>query len=920
MAKQRAPIEVNSLSGGLITEANALTFPDSASLDESNFELGTDGSRSRRLGIAFEDSAEQLDLNVSYTAGAPTAVTSFLWENVSGSTRLSYAVVQADNKLHFYSTEGESLSPRYLGEYVVEAVPSGNKFGFANIDGALVVVTGGRDIITVVANTDIPQAPVFSGSTSNLTIRDLFGTSVEYDRSVEDGGSSERDPINLANPEYITKRPLPEGLPTGGSAPGTAYYTTTGLDEFGYGWPGGSIQYITAGFNNNYTVTPNTYEGYLIEGYGVRKHNAAEFNIFMSFSGSTGRPSFESMTIHDEISGRDYTLARSGYNGNEYLVTIPASTFSLWLEHYPAGASFSVEGDVVGASAYNYNLRNQSFATKRMPKTGTAPSDPITQFTSVEPDGRLPSMADTVTSALYNNLDEANKTVDRFHAADLLDNSPGSYPAPKGYFIIDALARSESRVTRWGELLEDQGISNVEFGPMPLDETPGGPRAIAEYGGRLWYGGFSENGTESVAGATRLESYLLYSQMANSKNVLTRCYQSGDPTSLDAPELLETDGGFLSLDGAYGVHSLTPLGNSLLVFSENGVWAVSGSDGNYFTPTAPRVQKITDKGSVSHATVVAIDTSIVYWSRDGIYAITLASANGYEVQSLTEKTIQTLYNEIGFVDKLSAIGSYDPYESTVTWVYHNTIDRLEKTSLLRLKMTSGAFTKFVIEDGLTGRTLLGFASVPPFTSTIGNDIVTVGSSVVLAGEDRVVMEGAFSADPRYSTSKGIVVSDVGGASNLSFAGFTGADFKDWGEVDAPAYMVTGYVSGGDFQRYKQMPYITFHFDRTEDGFEADVNGDWYPTNVSGCLVQAQWDWANSVDSGRWSRAFQAYRYKTQFMPANVGSTYDSGFSTVVTKNKIRGKGRVLSLKIATEEGKDCRLLGWSAIMGVNSNV
>lgn len=55
------------------------------------------------------------------------------------------------------------------------------------------------------------------------------------------------------------------------------------------------------------------------------------------------------------------------------------------------------------------------------------------------------------------------------------------------------------------------------------------------------------------------------------------------------------------------------------------------------------------------------------------------------------------------------------------------------------------------------------------------------------------------------------------------ASYSNQEFLDWGVVDAQAYMVTGYLSGGDFQRYKQVPYITVHSRRTETGFDAEYN-------------------------------------------------------------------------------------------------
>jgi len=236
-----------------------------------------------------------------------------------------------------------------------------------------------------------------------------------------------------------------------------------------------------------------------------------------------------------------------------------------------------------------------------------------------------------------------------------------------------------------------------------------------------------------------------------------------------------------------------------------------------------------------------------------------------------------------------------------------------------LLTTTGAFTLQTISDGTTLRTLVGPVEVPPYVLGTSIQNVVVGDEQVVVGTEDVVADIAVGEEVQLRTKGIFLERATDGGSLLSFGEFSNSDFLDWAEVDAPAYIVTGYVSGGDFQRNKQVPYITFHFDRTEDGFTLDGE-DIVPSNQSSCLVQAQWEWADSATSGRWGRQFQAYRYRRHFMPESVTSDYDYGFSTIITKNKIRGKGKVLSLKLETEAGKDCRILGWSAIMEVSPNV
>jgi hypothetical protein len=159
----------------------------------------------------------------------------------------------------------------------------------------------------------------------------------------------------------------------------------------------------------------------------------------------------------------------------------------------------------------------------------------------------------------------------------------------------------------------------------------------------------------------------------------------------------------------------------------------------------------------------------------------------------------------------------------------------------------------------------------------------------------------------------------------TFSTYRDRSFTDWISsnsvgVDAPAFLVTGYLSGGDFLRKKQAPYIKFFFTRTEDGFTDDGTGNLFPNNESSCLVQAQWNWANSANSNRWGRTFQAYRYKRLYMPGNSSDEFDNGFEVIETKSKLRGQGTVLSLKMTTEPKKDCRLLGWSMIVSSNGNI
>ena len=152
----------------------------------------------------------------------------------------------------------------------------------------------------------------------------------------------------------------------------------------------------------------------------------------------------------------------------------------------------------------------------------------------------------------------------------------------------------------------------------------------------------------------------------------------------------------------------------------------------------------------------------------------------------------------------------------------------------------------------------------------------------------------------------------------TFSEYTDQTFSDWVSVDnvgldAPAYLISGYLTGGDTQRGKTIPYLTTHFVQSESGFD----GDYELLNPSSCLIQAQWNWTNSANSNKWGTPRQAYRLTRAFFSDDF--TFDNGQSIVSTKNKLRGRGKTVSVKFSTEPAKDCQVLGWAMSVNVEQN-
>tara|TARA_Y100001973_G_scaffold106665_1_gene186294 strand:+ start:14486 stop:16801 length:2316 start_codon:yes stop_codon:yes gene_type:complete len=625
------------------------------------------------------------------------------------------------------------------------------------------------------------------------------------------------------------------------------------------------------------------------------------------------------------------------------LLSYDGTSFSLRKDYIRVRDQWGVE-DVVGGkdlfsaeglstrpatlpNTHLYNLRNQTFGpAKERGGEGHTLRDTIEVFSNDHPSGDYPSNSDNINYVMYPNPNnDQNRTGDQFYSEDLIGNPPGSFPAPKGHFIIDALERGKSRLEQEQSLRGNYpalvyGVSN-----LPTDATPGGPRTVAEYSGRVWYAGFEGTVVDGDARSPVLSSYVFYSQLVNDPSQIVNCYQEGDPTSKESPDLLDTDGGFIRVDGAYNIQALVSVGTGILVLAENGIWMISGGSDYGFSANNNMRRKISERGIQSPGSVVSVDNTVMFWADDGIYQIGPDQFGDYTSTNMTQNTIQKFYDDIPPEVKLDAKGNYDSYDQKVRWVYYNRIGDTEPARELIFDLNLGAFYTHTIStlDGNSYPRVVSPIEVPPFR--LNEDatlVINEGEPVVNDGEDvtqTISVRGSGTRELAYMVITGI--------DNLtySFARYRNGSFKDWESVDgigvdAPAYLVTGYLSGGDFMRYKQAPYVQFYFTRTENGFVDDGTGNLVPTNQSGCLVQSQWEWANSANSNRWGRTFQAYRYKRLYMPTGAQDEFDSGFEVITTKNKLRGKGKVLSLKISTEPEKDCRLLGWSMLVGVTGNV
>jgi hypothetical protein len=548
---------------------------------------------------------------------------------------------------------------------------------------------------------------------------------------------------------------------------------------------------------------------------------------------------------------------------------------------------------------HKYNLRNQGWSTTVQTTTG---ADAIDRTYTVL--GKYPSNADTWTLGKIGNPSSGD--YEKYDPDTLKKNSQSNFQTAQGSYVIDAFSRGTSRSTLSGIV------------GLPTDYENGSISTVASYAGRLFYSGINSSVTNSDAKSPNYSGYIFFTSVITGDDKLGTCYQEADPTDPNINDLVDSDGGTIQIPEATQIIKIVSSQASLLVFADNGVWEVYGDTGG-FIATSFQTSKVSTNGVKNPKSIVNVNGNFLYWSKAGIYLLTPDSASGrFKAESVSLTTIQSLFLDIPTVGKNFCRGFYDEKENRVRWLYNdsdtyttaNYINKYNKELVLDLTLQAFYINEF---SSLAANSpyIADYVEIPGYAVSSEDTNVIVGTDeVIVTSADKVII----TQDVVASRSTQFSFLTMTGTS-FTVSKYLNKSFTDW-EVagsgtgaDYSSYLVTGYELFGDIMRNKQVPYIFFYFKRTEDGYELD-GSNLELTNQSSCLVQAQWNWADSANSGKWGNQFQAYRLLRNYIPTGAGDPFDYGDAVIVTKNKLRGSGKCLSLKIQSSSGKDMQILGW----------
>ena len=611
---------------------------------------------------------------------------------------------------------------------------------------------------------------------------------------------------------------------------------------------------------------------------------------------STGLKSFS-------INLRDYRASGATGNIQNYLASLDYGNGKLFVNHplcEPIYVKYDLDTDTISVTQYEilirdfkglvespvveydlrpdslstkhkYNLYNQGWYPRKVDCAGGLynPLDYWDLYKSFA-DNKYPSNADIWW--IYKNIN------DELSYGAFNKHKLGNTPAPKGYYIDNAFYFDRSNVS---------GIPGFAV------ETSSGsrPSCVAFFAGRIWYAGVN---TEDYSGN------IYYTQIIERDEQIGRCHQLNDPTSEEASDLLDTDGGVVKITGISKATLLLVVRNSLFIFAENGIWAISGGAGAGagFTATDFKVEKVSDNGLHQLNSLVNANGVPLWWNKDGIWTLKASEFN-YEAVNLSNTTIKSFFlKEIPEQSRIDAQGAYNSISNTIQWVFKSTagtgfVNRYKYDRILELNLTSGAF--YPMKWSVSDFCISGIFPTDHVSGTLpSSEIVTTIAGVTIT--DSALLDITIDTSSSGSISNAPYFKYPSVNDNiLSFIQEADTSYTDVATLYAgvgkaiDSYFITGAKISGSGDKRFNPEYITV-FANTGTGYS--------------CKIQGRWDWTNISSTGKWS-------VKQEVYSTRVGRD--------VSRRRLlmRGTGPALQLKFESVAGKGFEIIGWTTLESVD---
>lgn len=187
----------------------------------------------------------------------------------------------------------------------------------------------------------------------------------------------------------------------------------------------------------------------------------------------------------------------------------------------------------------------------------------------------------------------------------------GGVVVPVGY-------EQSGRIDALNNLAETSSLTrsadfNTHVNPNEIDDV--GLNYVCEIDGRVWYFIYGR------------DFNVMYSQIesqtySGASKYWQKCYQEANPNDDITNSLVATDGGTLTINDLGKVFKVLKYDNSILVFSNNGIWSISGESNKYFTPLSYTVNKVSDIKILTKRSACVTERGLFLLSSSGLHLLT----------------------------------------------------------------------------------------------------------------------------------------------------------------------------------------------------------------------------------------------------------------------------------------------------------
>lgn len=609
--------------------------------------------------------------------------------------------------------------------------------------------------------------------------------------------------------------------------------------------------------------------------------NKKSFFIDLSVYGAGAPVGDIDTSVASFSSGKDYLFIAHPlcdpiyvkYNNSSDTITIQRVTIKIRdFEGVPDGLGIGQRPGSL-SNAHMYNLMNQGWYVELDSATG-----PINSLGAGFYAGSWPSNSDIPW--LWKRV--AGDGTQEYSSAYRDAVAQGNSAAPKGHYILDAFYMQRNGLTGDGRYaMTTSGVPVTTSGQAR-------PSCIAFFMGRVFYSGVDSEGYRSS---------IYFSQVIERDEQIGYCHQANDPTSEHAFDLLANDGGVIKILDIGRIVDIRNFGQTLFVFAENGVWAISGTQTSPFSATDYTVSKVSSFGLLNKLSVVELGETPVWWNSEGIYALG-KDQTGFEssVTKLSEMTIQSFYDKIPISSRLSSKGVFNDQENLVYWLYSSVPkdDPYDYDSVLVFDVQTQAFYPFKL--GVFAHQITGLIPLRGLELVSNNeDVISLTDGVVLTTlNEPVQITLSTSVSVSEKTFKFVTLQR--GTMSLTFSEMNSESYYDFSSSGSPEiyqdFFITGYRIRGELMKKFQTNYLV-------------VMTESVPTENESCYIQGIWDYRESSLTGKFTNPQQVYQYYQL-------TTYQR------RKLRIRGNGYSLQFKFYGEAGKPYIIIGWAGFETSNT--